>query len=104
MRQWPWGGHGRGQRRLLSRVGFIRYPMIGSGHGVGPQRGWSWEGSAKVVVKGWVHQMEEPNDRITRQIDLGGGLSGGVVKSGAIRNAWTGGSKVRGLSQLLPIH
>ena len=39
-------------------------------------------GSAKVVVKGWVHQMEETNDRITRQLDLGGGLSGGVVKGG----------------------
>ena len=53
-------------------------------------------GSAKVVVKGWVHQMEEePIDRITRQLDLGGGLSGGVVKGGAIRNAWSGGSEVR---------
>ena len=71
----------------------------GSGHGVGPQRGWSWAGSAKVAVKGWVHQMEEPNDRITRQLDLGGGLSGGVVKGGAIRNAWSGGSEV-----LLTIH
>ena len=33
--------------------------------------------SAKVVVKGWVYQMQEPNDRITIQIDLRGGLSGG---------------------------
>ena len=51
-----------------------------------------------------VHQMEEQNDRITRQIDLRGGLPGGVVKCRAIRNAWSGGSEVRGLSQLLPIH
>ena len=33
-------------------------------------------GSAKVVVKGWVHQMEETNDRITRQLDLGGVVRG----------------------------